>query len=103
MNAISGLMCAALAAVACLTLTFACTASQGAVVVSDITAVGFCELNYIETNPSPTPAGAVLACAGLLLSDAEKTFATLSAMTADGGAPTPVAAKLKGSSKGAKP
>jgi hypothetical protein len=69
--------------------------ANGPAIATDITAVGFCELNYIENTSAPTPAGAVLACAGLALTDAEHTFATLSATVDTSGAPTPVAAKAK--------
>jgi hypothetical protein len=75
-----------------------CTAAQGAAAISDITSVGFCELNYIETSPAPTPEGAVAACAGLLLVDAQKTFTVLAGQASDAG-PAPLAAKLRGLKK----
>jgi hypothetical protein len=58
-------------------LAFSCTKAQGAAVVSDLTAIGRCELGYIATSPAPTPEGAVVACAGLVLADAVSTFAFL--------------------------
>jgi hypothetical protein len=68
---------------------------NGALVVSDLTDAGLCEIQYIEATPAPTPQGAVAACVGLVLTDAEKTFAALSIQVDATGSPTPIALKLK--------
>jgi hypothetical protein len=86
---------AAAGPLACLMIVGCLTKAQGAAVATDITQVGFCELEYIMSSSNPTPEGAVQACAGLALSDAQTTFQTLLGQTTDGGVPTPVAAKLK--------
>ena len=73
----------------------ACPPGTGAVIVSDITAIGRCELAYIADSPAPTPEGAIIACAGLLIGDATSTFTWLEGTASDAGAPTPTAAKIR--------
>ena len=58
-------------------------------------ALAACEITYVATDPAPTPAGAVSACVGLVLSDAVSLFETLSKQVDSAGAPTPLAVKAR--------
>ena len=70
--------------------------SNAATLSADASQLALCELNYIVTNASPTPEGAVVACAGLVLTDAQAFFNAVENTNAgDGGAPTALAAKVR--------
>ena len=68
--------------------------SNGGVVATDITSIGFCELNYIATAATPTPEGAVQACIGLAITDATNTFNTLENAPAGSGVQSALGAKI---------
>jgi hypothetical protein len=69
--------------------------AEAPVIEKDVAGIGACEAVYVVTDPAPTPIGMVKACAGLVLADAEAMFGKLAVkLQADGGAPSPLAAKL---------
>ena len=66
-----------------------------AAISADATALATCEVNYLVGTASPTPLGAVTACAGLAIEDAIAMFSTLEKSVDDAGAPTGVALKIR--------
>jgi hypothetical protein len=78
------------------TLTASCAwfTANSKTISADAVQLAACETNYILTAITPTPVGAVGACVGLALVDAEQLFATLGASTNDAGQPTEVARRI---------
>ena len=70
-----------------------------ATVSTDASKLALCEVEYLVSSPAPTPAGAVQACAGLLISDAVQLFGTLEGGVTDAGVPTSISLKIKGARK----
>ena len=69
--------------------------ANSATLSADASALAKCEITYVLSDPSPTPAGAVGACAGLVLADAVALFSTLATQVDSSGAPTVLAQRVR--------